>query len=91
MPLYHYLCTPRRTFSPLQCRISYFCRAKKSASPYLRPREQKNVDIASFRASIGQASSGSLTLPNFPPPLLDGVVAYRYLHHLVAPYDGPPP
>ena len=51
MPLYHYLCTPRRTFSPLQCRISYPCQGKKSASPYLRPREQKNVDTASFRAS----------------------------------------
>ena len=70
MPLYHYLCTPRRTFSPLQCRISYLCRAKKSASAYLRPREQKNVDIASFQASVGQPPPphlGPLTFA-LPPP-----------------------
>ena len=67
MPLYHYLCTPRRTFSPLQCRISYLCQAKKSASPYLRPREQKNVDIASFqdRAS-GRAVSSTKLSPTTP-------------------------
>ena len=69
MPLYHYLCTPRRTFSPLQCRISYLCQAKKSASPYLRPREQKNVDIASFQASVGQLPP-HLGPSNFRPPPL---------------------
>ena len=67
MPLYHYLCTPRRTFSPLQCRISYLCQAKKSASPYLRPREQKNVDIASFQArASGSAHLGLKLSPTTP-------------------------
>ena len=84
MPLYHYLCTPRRTFSPLQCRISYLCQAKKSASPYLRPREQKNVDIASFQARASGRAAPPLNFP--PPPQLDGVVAYRYPHHLVPAY-----